>query len=1338
LSTRLLYRAAAVLATVFLLPSGTPSARAQSAGCETSVLQATGGKTGDRFGWSTSIDGDWAFFGAYNAGFGPDNVPTGTGSVYVFRRVDSVWTQHAELNASDAESLEDFGYSVSTSGDFLLVGARKGDKLTTEKTGAAYIYRLAGDTWIQEYKIYATDAALDDKFGNSVSLRGDWALVGAPEDDDTADDTGTIYFYHREIADSVVTWVQRARKVASDRADDDQFGTSVATTSDWAIAGAPKNDDACVPEKPSCGSGSAYIFKRTPESTTWNQVAKIVGGDTVELDLFGSSVAIDGEVAVVGAKDHPGTGARTGAVYVFRYDGSAWVQEQKLLASDGAIGDGFGYAVAISGDDIIVGAYLADPPDAAGAAYWYQYDGETWVEKAKFTASDGKAGDWFGNSVATDGKNVTVGAYKDSTSTGAAYTFTIAPGEDCNENGFPDECDIVDGLATDADGNGVPDECECTSDTQCDDTLDCTEDICNLDTSRCEHAVAEGWCVGSNPAGDVRACVPHGTQNPFDEGKCTECNAFLNQEDWSPKADGTPCPDDDNACTYDECAAGICSHLPEVEGTYCDERQEGTTCDPLDTCDGAGVCVDNKLAEGESCDDRQEGTICDPLNTCDADGACAEVFADAGTDCNDELYCNGDDDQCDGVGECIRSGDPCGDRGLICSEDNGGQCQCDPGDDKCDDGVFCNGAETCNAGTGVCKPGAVPCAGSTPLCDEDNARCVECFVDLDCDDDLYCNGEETCDVANGVCLDGDDIDCDDAVGCTNDSCNETADSCDNVAKDSNCNDGDYCNGEETCDALFDCQEGDDPCPGRLCRESDNRCVDCLAAADCDNGTFCDGVEGCDFNGNCLPSSGNPCTAQALVCNETKGACECNPSDDKCNDGLFCNGPEVCNAGTLVCDVGAAPCSGETPFCLEGNDTCVECRNAADCNDGLYCTGTEGCVNGSCTQGSNPCPGQICDEVGKKCVQCTGNADCDDGLFCNGNEACVNGTCASGTAPCAAGFVCNDTNDTCSCDDNGDCDNGVYCDGAETCVVATGKCAKGTVPCKQDEKCDEGSDRCVECLIGADCNDNDECTLDRCPDGLCRNTPIDGCKDADRDKVKDDVDLCPNTPAGANVDGNGCSCNQLDDDGDDVDNCLDQCAATPANEVADMSGCSCSQLDDDDDGVDNCNDQCPGTLTGQTVKADGCSASQSDEDGDGVPDSVDQCENTPSDEQANIVGCSSSQTPEPPPPSPIDDDEDGVVNEDDDCPNTPVDEEVDEVGCAASQLDTDGDGVSDDADTCPNTPAGDDVDENGCTIVQPPEPASCGACGAFGLVSWVLLLVGMLGLRTRFVRDSVKR
>jgi len=212
-------------------------------------------------------------------------------------------------------------------------------------------------------------------------------------------------------------------------------------------------------------------------------------------------------------------------------------------------------------------------------------------------------------------------------------------------------------------------------------------------------------------------------------------------------------------------------------------------------------------------------------------------------------------------------------------------------------------------------------------------------------------------------------------------------------------------------------------------------------------------------------------------------------------------------------------------------------------------------------------------------------------------------------------------------------------------------------------------------------------------------------DADGDGVADESDLCPDTPADAAVNANGCAASQLDQDSDGVADESDLCPDTPAGTVVDATGCpqGTGPIDSDGDGVIDANDDCPDTPSTATVDANGCPVSvpgTPDTDGDGVPDDIDVCPNTPADAAVNANGCAASQ---------LDQDNDGVTDDKDECPDTGAGMIVDLVGCAESQLDTDRDGVFDDADDCPGTPEGTRVDEFGCPVSGGgnPNPPACG-------------------------------
>jgi len=210
-------------------------------------------------------------------------------------------------------------------------------------------------------------------------------------------------------------------------------------------------------------------------------------------------------------------------------------------------------------------------------------------------------------------------------------------------------------------------------------------------------------------------------------------------------------------------------------------------------------------------------------------------------------------------------------------------------------------------------------------------------------------------------------------------------------------------------------------------------------------------------------------------------------------------------------------------------------------------------------------------------------------------------------------------------------------------------------------------------------------------------PSDGTQwtDSDGDGYGDNpngnnADQCPNSPAGAQVDENGCAASELDDDNDGVTNDLDACADTPMGESVDTAGCADSQKDGDEDEVSDAWDACPNTAPGMSVDTVGCADYQKDTDDDGISDDIDQCPTTTPDADVNGVGCAADER---------DADGDNIVDADDDCPNTSGNETANSMGCAPSQRDTDVDGVTDDLDLCPATPGGSDIDMNGCTSMQ---------------------------------------
>ena len=199
------------------------------------------------------------------------------------------------------------------------------------------------------------------------------------------------------------------------------FGASVSIDGDYALAGMPFDGDSRGEDV-----GSVYVFKA--DGGTWSQQAKLNASDATAGDFFGIDVAIEGDLAVISAAGDDDLGDRSGAAYIFRFNGARWIQEAKLRARDGSSGDQFGSAVAISGNRVLIGAYTENANgDNAGAAYVFRYTGSVWVQEAKLTASDGEANQFYGLVLAISGDRAIVGAGGSffTRRVGAAYVYRL-------------------------------------------------------------------------------------------------------------------------------------------------------------------------------------------------------------------------------------------------------------------------------------------------------------------------------------------------------------------------------------------------------------------------------------------------------------------------------------------------------------------------------------------------------------------------------------------------------------------------------------------------------------------------------------------------------------------------------------------------------------------------------------------------------------------------------------------------------------------------------------------------------------------------------------------------
>ena len=272
--------------------------------------------------------------------------------------------EQAKLIASDSEPDARFGASVALSGNTILVGSHSDDLEGTDDAGSAYVFRWDSETWVEQAKLTAGDAEVGDRFGKSVSLNGNIVLVGA--DEAGAGGAGSAYVYRWDGSE----WTEQAKLTAGDGAAGDALGYHVDLSGNAALVGAVTDDVGG-----NIDAGSAYIFHWDGE--TWLEEAKLTASDGGASDTFGFSVALSGNTALVGARLHDvGGNDFAGSAYVYSWDGIEWTEQAELTASDGAAIDYFGTTVALAGDTALVGAIFSEVGGIinAGAAYVFRLE----------------------------------------------------------------------------------------------------------------------------------------------------------------------------------------------------------------------------------------------------------------------------------------------------------------------------------------------------------------------------------------------------------------------------------------------------------------------------------------------------------------------------------------------------------------------------------------------------------------------------------------------------------------------------------------------------------------------------------------------------------------------------------------------------------------------------------------------------------------------------------------------------------------------------------------------------------------------------------------------------
>lgn len=370
------------------------------------IKTASDGEAGDLFGFDVAMDGGTAVVGAPGVSIGAE---LAQGAAYIFTYDGVGWSEEQKLLADDGLADDEFGFSVAVDGETALVGAYFADIDEKLDQGAAYLFERSGGTWNQVKKLTAGDGNSDSWFGYSVALSGDTAVVAAPQTDvNNRVAAGAVYIFTR----SGNAWVPRQKLTFG--SEGDNFGFSVAVSGETLLVGAAYADVGANVDQ-----GEVYVYRRS--GMVWNLDQRLKASDGATEDYFGSAVALDGNTAVIGAgAADVGGNMDQGAAYVFVRGAGGWSEQKKLVASDGAAEDWFGYTVDVNGNTAIVGADWADVNGNLdqGAAYLFSRSGNVWSEDEKLVAYEGGQDDYFGSAAAVFGSMALVGA--DSANVGPA------------------------------------------------------------------------------------------------------------------------------------------------------------------------------------------------------------------------------------------------------------------------------------------------------------------------------------------------------------------------------------------------------------------------------------------------------------------------------------------------------------------------------------------------------------------------------------------------------------------------------------------------------------------------------------------------------------------------------------------------------------------------------------------------------------------------------------------------------------------------------------------------------------------------------------------------------
>jgi hypothetical protein len=640
-----------------------------------------------------------------------------------------VWAQQAELVASDAVVGNYFGSAVALDGSTALVAGKMASNLAGGTQGAAYVFTKSGTTWTQQTRLFGTESLLFTNFGSSVALEGATAVVGADSIGDTSI-AGLAFVF----VQSGAVWTPQATLISADSAPGDEFGFSIALSGPLAVVGAPHQKVGTKLQQ-----GAAYVFANS--GTTWTQQAKLVASDGQAYDAFGSSVALTGTTAIVGAYwKAVGANKQQGGAYVFTQSGTTWTQQAALVAPDGVASDRFGQSVALRGSTALVGASHSDGDH--GSAYVFTQSGTTWTQQAKLLAADGAQRDLFGTAVALGPNTLLIGAAGCNAYQGAIYVYGPSGASWVQQaklfaaDGAPNDAfgaflassgtNLLVGASLRSAGQGaayVLGSGSANGDA-CSNATDCASGIC-VDSVCCD-----------KPCAGCAACSRASTGQP--DGTCAAVTDGLDPHAACAAAGAT-------------CTAGSLSNQVCNGSAAC--RKNTTSCAPFTcTADGKG-CASSCASDGE-CAGTQ---YCDSTHVCatksmraalcTGDHQCVSGFCVDGVCCDSR--CDGQCQACAEPGsvgtcgpvsnkprapraDCAGAGTPCYGR---CGGTNIAACDYPTGGTTCGAGCSDGKRQVCD-GTGACLAPA-PCSGNF-ACDGTTTCKSNCASDDDCASGFTC------------------------------------------------------------------------------------------------------------------------------------------------------------------------------------------------------------------------------------------------------------------------------------------------------------------------------------------------------------------------------------------------------------------------------------------------------------------------------------------------------------------------------------------------------------------------------------------------------------------------